>query len=168
MPPICRKNLQIPANCHPTARSLLFQPHRSVTTHRPGLEGVQPCHPVVIAETGPDGAHSFARSVCDLSEGIVGQIVGHEEPDPAGVAILNHRWIAAGVFAIAPHHPHRLPAQAAIQAPPQHHIDIPVVAPTVLPAFRKRQQHPGLRFPKRRNAVGVVALFAGREDHLLE
>lgn len=40
MPPICRKNLQIPANCHPTARSLLFQPHRSVTTHRPGLEGV--------------------------------------------------------------------------------------------------------------------------------
>ena len=36
-----------------TARDLLFQPRRSVTAHRPGLEGVQLCQASDPATRGP-------------------------------------------------------------------------------------------------------------------
>src|SRR5262249_37062029 len=99
--------------------------------------------------------------------GVAAEVVGHEEPDGPGLAIDDGAGVAAGVVAVVPDDLRLAPRPAAVGAAAQEQVDVATVAAALLAPFAEGEQGAFRRDDERRDAVGVVAPLAGREQRLL-
>ena len=91
----------------------------------------------------------------------VGEVLAEQQPDDAGFPVQHRRRVAVGVGAGAHDHPLRLPTPPAVEAAPQHQVDVAGVAAhhlrVAVPALADRQDCAAAGGEQRRRGVGAVA-----------
>ncbi len=130
------------------------------------LPRLVPGQPVVARGRHIRPAGVLAGPRLDRPLRIVVAVPGHEQPDCSRFTIHDGTWVAAGV-AVAPYGRGGAPRAAAVGRALEQHVDAAGVAHAVGAPLAEGQHRAGAGDRQRRDAVGVVAVPAGRPDVFL-